>query len=229
MAKAGRPTREQSDHLTARIVAVATRLFLEKGYADTTIDELAQRLGVAKRSVYSRFSDKAALFRLVTTTYAEQALSRLTPIMIDDRPLEEQLRTACLDLLGLFLEPDVIAMERVVVSEARRFPEIVPILETARLSAMAYLYPLLVQLGCGPAKETVQEQAQILWDLVIAAAVRATALDLRLQTTRGASELFVTQRITLFLHGLSALQARDAESRPAGNHSNTWESERTCR
>ncbi len=229
MPKAGRPTREQSDNLTARIVAVATRLFLEKGYADTTIDELAQRLGIAKRSLYSRFSDKAALFRLVTTTYAEQALSRLTPIMIDDRPLEEQLQTACLDLLGLFLEPDVIAMERVVVSEARRFPEIVPILETARLSAMERLYPILVQLGCGPAKETVQEQAQILWDLVIASSVRAAALDLRLQTTRGDIELFVTQRITLFLHGLLALQARDAAPLPVGNHCNNWENERTCR
>lgn len=229
MPKAGRPTREQSDNLTARIVAVATRLFLEKGYADTTIDELAQRLGIAKRSLYSRFSDKAALFRLVTTTYAEQALSRLTPIMIDDRPLEEQLQTACLDLLGLFLEPDVIAMERVVVSEARRFPEIVPILETARLSAMERLYPILVQLGCGPAKETVQEQAQILWDLVIASSVRATALDLRLQTTRGDIEMFVTQRITLFLHGLLALQARDAAPLPVGSHCNNWENERTCR
>lgn len=228
MPKAGRPTREQSEDLTIRIVAVATRLFLEKGYAGTTIDELAQRLGAAKRSVYSRFTDKADLFRLVTTTYAEQALGRLAPMVIDDRPLEEQLQSACLDLLGLFLEPDVIAMEQVVVSEAGRFPEIVPSFEAARLSAMQRLTPVLVRLGSDPADEAVRDQAQMLWDLVIAAPVRAAALNLWPHATTAAMEAFVSRRVALFLGGLPASQAADPERSSIAHRNDQPKGRQTC-
>lgn len=210
MPKPGRPMKEQSEDLTVRIVAVATRLFLEEGYAGTTIDELARRLGAAKRSVYSRFADKADLFRLVTATYAERALCRLAPIAVDERPLPEQLRSLCLETLRLFLEPDVIAIERVVVAEAGRFPEIVPILETARLSAMERFYPVLVGLGCGATDAPPREQAQMLWDLVIAAPVRAAALDLW-PRSEIAMEQVVARRVALFLGGLPALQGSDPE------------------
>ncbi|MCY1668755.1 TetR/AcrR family transcriptional regulator [Rhizobium sp. SL86] len=209
MPKPGRPLKEQSEDLTDRMVAVATRLFLEKGYAGTTIDELARRLGSAKRSVYSRFTDKADLFRLVTTTYAEQSLRQLGPVVVDERPLSEQLQSVCLDTLRLFLEPDVIAIERVVVAEAVRFPEIVPILESARLSAMERFYPVLLRLGCGPTEAATRDQAQILWDLVVAAPVRAAALGLWPRSEL-AMEQFVAQRVTLFLGGLPTLQKTDS-------------------
>lgn len=208
MPKPGRPMKEQSDDLTARMVAVATRLFLEKGYAGMTIDELARRLGSAKRSVYSRFADKADLFRMVTTTYAEQALRQLAPVVVDERPLSEQLRNVCLDTLLLFLEPDVIAIERVALAEAGRFPEIVPILESARLSAMNRFYPFLLKFGYGPTEADIREQAQMLWDLVVAAPVRAAALDLWPRSAI-AMEHFVAQRVALFLGGVPALQNAD--------------------
>ena len=228
MPKAGRPTREQSEELTARIVAVATRMFLEKGYADTTMDELAQRLGAAKRSLYSRFADKADLFRLVTTSYAQQALSRLAPIIIDDRPLAVQLQGACVDVLGLFLEPDVIAMERVVVSEAGRFPEIVPIFEAARLRAMERFYPVLIRLGSGPRPDQVRDQAQVLWDLVIAAPVRAAAMNLWPHAGPTAIEGFVARRVALFLSGLPAWRAADAEHSFLAHGDERPEGEQTC-
>lgn len=208
MHKPGRPMKEQSEDLTARIVGVATRLFLEKGYAGMTIDELARRLGAAKRTVYRRFAEKSDLFRLVTTTYAEQALSQLAPVIVDERPLPEQLRSICLETLLLFLEPDVISMERLVVAEAGRFPEIVPILESARLSAMKRFYPVLLRLGCGPTEAAAREQAQMLWDLVVAAPVRAAALGLWPRSAI-AMERFVDQRVALFLCGLPAPQNAD--------------------
>lgn len=205
MLKPGRPTKQDSEDLTARMVAVATRMFLERGYAGTTIDELAQRLGATKRSVYSRCADKAELFRLVTTRYAQEAIGRLAPLVVDDRPLVEQLHGACRDVLRMFLEPDVIAMERVVVAEAGRFPEITPILEAARLRAMERLYPILRQLAPASTDDALREWAQMLWDLVIAAPVRAAALGLWPEQTALALDRFIARRIALFLDGLSSL------------------------
>lgn len=201
MPKPGRPTKEQSADLTARIVAAATDLFLERGYAGATVDELAQRIGAAKRTVYSRFADKADLFHLVTTNYAERALGRLSPVVVDDRSLDEQLHGACREVLQLVLAPNVIRMERVVIAETERFPEIAPIFEAARLRAMERFHPILKRLGA--TDETIAERAHMLWDLVIAPPVRATALNLWPHKTAAAMDEFISRRIALFLpaHG----------------------------
>lgn len=45
----------------ARVVAAATELFLEHGYAATTLAEVTRRAGVAERTVYVRFATKAAV------------------------------------------------------------------------------------------------------------------------------------------------------------------------
>lgn len=208
MAKPGRPTKKQSEDLTARLIAVATVLFLEKGYAGTTIDELAMRLGAAKRTVYSRFADKADLFRMVTTNYAENALGQMPPVVVDERELAEQLHGACRDILGMVLAPDVIRIERMVMAEAERFPEIAPVFEAARLRTMERFHPILRRLDPGLTDEAVRERAKMLCDLVIAPPVRATALNLWPHQTAAALDQFISRRIALFLPAHSAVSRR---------------------
>jgi len=65
------------DEVTAfkkdRIVAAAGQLFFEKGYALTTLDDVAQFLSVTKPSIYQHFSSKLELLSAVcgmTTAYA---------------------------------------------------------------------------------------------------------------------------------------------------------------
>ena len=48
-----------------RIVAAATELFLADGYVATTLEAVARRARVARRTVYVRFGTKAALFKRV--------------------------------------------------------------------------------------------------------------------------------------------------------------------
>ena len=43
------------------VLASARRLFLEKGYEATTVDEIARAAHVSKATVYSNFSDKPAV------------------------------------------------------------------------------------------------------------------------------------------------------------------------
>ena len=65
------------DEITAfkkdRIIAAAGQLFFEKGYALTTLDEVAQVLSVTKPSIYQHFSSKLELLSAVcgmTTAFA---------------------------------------------------------------------------------------------------------------------------------------------------------------
>jgi AcrR family transcriptional regulator len=47
----------------ARLVEAATELFVERGYAATTLADVAERAGLAARTVYLRFTTKAELLR----------------------------------------------------------------------------------------------------------------------------------------------------------------------
>jgi AcrR family transcriptional regulator len=46
-----------------RLISAATRLFVRKGYAATTLAEVAEEAGVAPRTVYVRFGTKAELLK----------------------------------------------------------------------------------------------------------------------------------------------------------------------
>ncbi|MGH7996855.1 MAG: TetR/AcrR family transcriptional regulator [Opitutaceae bacterium] len=56
----------------ARILETATRLFAEKGYHGTSVDEIVDRTGVNKRMVYHYFGSKLALYqRVLAAAYEE--------------------------------------------------------------------------------------------------------------------------------------------------------------
>ncbi len=61
----GRPTREEALRRDARLLDVATTLFMERGFDGTSIDAVAETAGVSKPTVYARYHDKRDLFAAV--------------------------------------------------------------------------------------------------------------------------------------------------------------------
>jgi AcrR family transcriptional regulator len=61
----GRTQRERSEATIAELVKAARRLFVARGYAGTTLDQVAGAAGVTKGAVYHHFSGKRDLFRAV--------------------------------------------------------------------------------------------------------------------------------------------------------------------
>lgn len=55
--------RAQAAHRRARVLAAATALFLESGYAATTVAAVAEQAGVSPETVYKSFGGKAGLVR----------------------------------------------------------------------------------------------------------------------------------------------------------------------
>ena len=68
----GRPSRAQAEKLGERILDAATTLFLAHGYGATSIEEVARRARVSKRTFYHRFDDKPALFGAVVHRIVER-------------------------------------------------------------------------------------------------------------------------------------------------------------
>ncbi|WP_394559625.1 TetR family transcriptional regulator [Aquipseudomonas alcaligenes] len=57
-----RRTKEQAEQTRADILAAAEQLFLEKGVAHSTLDQIARAAGVTRGAVYWHFENKAHLF-----------------------------------------------------------------------------------------------------------------------------------------------------------------------
>jgi AcrR family transcriptional regulator len=75
----------------AQLIEAASVLFCDQGYVATTLAQIAERAGVAARTVYVRFGTKAALFRRVI----DQALvGDAEPLDVAHRPRVQDAMTA---------------------------------------------------------------------------------------------------------------------------------------
>jgi AcrR family transcriptional regulator len=105
------------------VLRAALRLFLEQGFGATSMDAIAREAGVSKATLYAHVKSKEELFAAITATFAEQLLAAHTAF-----EHESDIRAALLrfarDHVALLLSPEGIAMYRIVIAEAPRFPEL---------------------------------------------------------------------------------------------------------
>jgi AcrR family transcriptional regulator len=73
-----KPLRERQAEATRQLlIAEARSLFAERGYAETSIEEIIQRAGVARGALYHHFSGKDALFRAVYEAVQDDMAARV--------------------------------------------------------------------------------------------------------------------------------------------------------
>jgi AcrR family transcriptional regulator len=119
----GRPSREEAARLGERILDAATQLFLSHGYGQTSIEAVAQRARVSKRTFYSRFHDKPALFVAVVHRIIE-SLRPPGDLPLLEGDLQEILRRLAGLILRAALSPQAIALNRMIVAQSGRFPKL---------------------------------------------------------------------------------------------------------
>jgi TetR/AcrR family transcriptional repressor of mexJK operon len=110
------------------VVEAARTLFLRQGYAGTTMEEIAALAGLTKRTVYNNYGDKDALFIQIVvdvTAFAEEFARGLREEFTAG--MSAATLPAILDDLGRRLalgivRPEVVALRRLLIGEARAFP-----------------------------------------------------------------------------------------------------------
>jgi AcrR family transcriptional regulator len=105
LRRPGRPRLELAD---AAILAAARNALLEEGYAGFTVDRIAARAGVARATIYRRWSTK---FDLLTALLREVRQGFSLP---DTGALESDLRS----LLGAYVNAEASIAERVIAALA---------------------------------------------------------------------------------------------------------------
>lgn len=109
-----------SEEKRAQIVDAAVEEFLERGFAAASMDRIAGRAGVSKRTVYKHFAGKEALFHAILEQMAERVAQALDLAYRRGRPIEEQLRALGWAEGRLLLSPDFMRLARVTLGETLR-------------------------------------------------------------------------------------------------------------
>mgnify|MGYP000102843705 CR=1 FL=1 len=116
-------TRSKSEEKRQQIMKAASVLFLEQGFMHTSMDQIANKAGVSKQTVYSHFGSKNDLFEAsIAQKTHEHKMVGLEP---DSLP---EARIALRDIAGRFLSmitsPEAMAVHRTCISAADSQPEI---------------------------------------------------------------------------------------------------------
>ena len=118
------PVRAASDTKRRHILAVATELFLERGFSGASTTELLRRTGGSKTTIYAYFGDKAGLFTAVIDEMLLDSVSLLKSLDLAELPIRDALVKIAGQYLKVVLSRRYLGLMRIVVAEVNRFPEI---------------------------------------------------------------------------------------------------------
>lgn len=108
----------------AAILKAAVELFPKHGFEKTTMDDIANRAGVTKQTVYSHFKNKEQLFIQMIDSLCHRAVSH-TPVSSGKKKnFETLLFDVGTNLLTLITSPEGMAVTRLVIAEAGRYPKV---------------------------------------------------------------------------------------------------------
>lgn len=106
------------------ILDAATRVFLKAGYAAASMDAIARTAGVSKRTIYSHFGSKEALFATIIRRRCDALLGAIATQEIEADGVQAVLASLARQFLDVLLSPTSLALHRVVISEAARLPHL---------------------------------------------------------------------------------------------------------
>jgi len=120
----GRP-QLRPDHETRQIIYEAARQeFAANGYAATSTETVARRAGISTKTLYRLIPNKAALFEAMVASRLDSLLLDIDLHAADDVDFEAALNAALLACANLSLDPDVVAVQRIVLQESSQFSDI---------------------------------------------------------------------------------------------------------
>lgn len=127
-SRLGRPTRAEARRRHEELLEVALDTFLEHGFEQTTILEIAKQVGMSKRTVYAYYEDKADLFKAAVRRAIDRyvvPLETLKAAESDD--LEATLTAVAQIRIDNVTRPEVLKLQRILSAQAFRFPELIDV------------------------------------------------------------------------------------------------------
>lgn len=111
----GRPSKADAAQIDRRVLDAAWDVFLELGYEVATMEQIAERAGITKTTLYLRHNDKSALLRAtVNDRMSRWSLENSRKGWIVGNTLEERLVSLACRILAMGNHPDILATSRLI-------------------------------------------------------------------------------------------------------------------
>ena len=203
----GRPQLRPDDETRQIIYEAARHEFAANGYAATSTETLARRAGVSTKTLYRLMPNKAALFEAMVSDRQARFLSDFKLHVAEDADIETGLNAALMAYADLALDPDVVALQRIILQDTGQFPELAVafydngIVRTA--AALSNWLRLQVRRGLIEL-DNVEEAAGMLIGMVASAPQRAALYGGVKLPSRAQMSTRVRRCVILFLRGCEA-------------------------
>jgi AcrR family transcriptional regulator len=109
----------------SEIIGAALAVFVEKGFADAKLDDIAHRAGISKGTLYLYFETKEELFRAVARSAVASHLEAIENTAEAFNGPFAELAPMLLSRAAVMMSgAQLPAMARMVIGESRRFPDL---------------------------------------------------------------------------------------------------------
>jgi TetR/AcrR family transcriptional regulator, mexJK operon transcriptional repressor len=119
-------TRPSHDSVRREIIEATKRLYLAKGYAGTSTDEVAALSAVSKQTIYRHFATKDDLIAAVITdtiASSEEHGAEEFDALAESDNLERDLQAFARQHIADVIQPEIMQLRRRIIGEVDRFPE----------------------------------------------------------------------------------------------------------
>src|SRR5258707_9334979 len=116
MMSTSEPTLRLTDRKRAAVIGAAIEEFLAAGFDATSMDRIAARAGVSKRTVYNHFPSKEALFAAILGQLWESSDAGEVTAYSAEHPLRAQLLQLLFKKLALLSNEAFLSLARVAIA-----------------------------------------------------------------------------------------------------------------
>src|ERR1700760_1569726 len=120
----GRPQTRSDEETRALIAEAARSEFVASGYAATSMEAVARRAGVSTKTLYRVIPNKTALFETAVTERMDRFSAGVDLRTCKGEGIEQALTEALALCAELILDGEVITLQRMILAESERIPEI---------------------------------------------------------------------------------------------------------
>lgn len=107
-----------------KIIQAASEAFLQNGYQNASMENIAALAGVAKQTLYNHFGNKDALFVAVVDRMCACEDEQMRSTAISSKNVEEVLQQYAVRKLADLTSIENTSMFRMMIAEAIRFPDL---------------------------------------------------------------------------------------------------------
>ncbi len=190
------------------LLAAARALFVEQGYAGTSLEAVVARAGGSRREVYRHFGDKHGLFRAMLRETFAAAMAPLDRLALSDAAPAEALAEVGHALVAALTDPALLGPMRRVLAEAQAFPDVAalafaegPGRVTARIADWLAAEATAGRIACADPAAA----AALFVDMLRGPFVVGEVLGLGTPSPPEARAAHVARVVAVFLRGVAAL------------------------